>query len=177
MEFIPFEENIKMNFDKKGKTLTKSDGYIEEYDFDGRLIKSYQMKNDLLNGKYFQKSFVDGKVNFLLKTNYLNGKLNGQFEVYKYSDNTLYYSEKSFYIDGLQEGSENIKQTFGATNIASFYFYKAGKKHGPFRLVTENHVMEGNCRNDKEDGFVTITSISDSVSRLLFYSNGEMVSL
>ena len=134
------------------------------------------MSNNIYDGIYYQKFFIDGKIIFLLKTNYANGKLNGTFEVYKYKNNIQFYSEKSTYVDGLLEGSELIKQTISGHELSSFYFYKTGLKHGPFKLITRTEIKEGNYKNGKLDGFIITTVIETSESSTSVYQDGNIVS-
>lgn len=172
MTTINFEDDVKINIDKRGKII-KNKIVTEEYDLDGRLIKSYVLNNkNEYNGPYYQKTFLDGEIIFLLKATYLDGKLHGVYEIYKYTNSVLYYSERSMYLNGLLEGSESIKQTFTRHTYSSFYFYKAGLKHGPFRLVTHTETTEGNYKNGKLDGFVVIT-LSDDSSTIHVYQDGN----
>jgi len=168
---VSFEDDVKINIDKRGKVIN-IDKTVYEYDIDGRLIKMYILNSDgEYNGQYCQKLFQDGKIIFLLKTSYLNGKMHGLYEVYKYCNDALYYSERSTYLNGLLEGSEMIKQTYSKSVLTSFYFYKTGLKHGPFKLSTYAKTTEGNYKNGKLDGFVTVT-LNDNTSTMHIYQDG-----
>lgn len=174
MTTINFEDDVKINIDKRGKII-KNKTVTEEYDLDGRLIKSYVLndKNEY-NGQYYQKTFLDGEIIFLLKTTYMEGKLHGVYEIYKYKNNVLYYSERSMYLNGLLEGSELIKQTFSKQLYSSFYFYKAGLKHGPFRLIINSETTEGNYKNGKLDGFIVTSNIDNTTSMRIFQDGNEL---
>jgi len=173
MEFLKYEEDHKIYIDKKNKIVKKDDCHYEEYDSDGRLIKHFTLCDNTLSGIFLKKSYdLSGKMICVIRSTYNMGKLNGLYELKRYTNDVLTYIERAIYHNDKLNGYREIKQYTGKELLySSFSEYIDNLQNGYFKEIQPDSTTEGTYLCDKYDGLINIT-YSNTKKESLLYKKG-----
>jgi hypothetical protein len=99
----------------------------------------------------------NGNMCFSSEISYVDGLMDGLYEIKKYSNNILNYTEKITYTKNIINGYKEIKQLAGK-EILYYMFceYTNGKKNGYFKVICNEYTKEGFYNEDKLTDILTI---------------------
>jgi hypothetical protein len=179
MEFLKYEEDHKIYIDKKNKIVKKDDCHYEEYDCDGRVIKHFTLCDHQLSGIFLKKTYDgSGKMNCVIRTTYNLGKLNGIYELKRYTNEILTHIERSIYQNDKLNGYREIKQYMGKDLLYSFFCeYVDNIQNGYFKEVTLDSTKEGTYLYDKYDGLINVTYTTNNKREILLYKKGILANV